>query len=275
VSYLLLTDVISALHCDATPNFSTTELSIKMPLSSHRFRTIYALIHSHVSLPTDVRSKEDGLLLLTALLNDIIYMQRCYPTDTVPSVGHTASISSSNAPLRNPYAPLSSLSERSRLNAALNAALDRWKEIFQPTTEKVILALFYFCKLQVTCPDIWELPRLAGYMTCLDSINNPSPPSRDGGRRIEIPDEAIDFAWLVLDSCNMELETLGNKLAIWLPVILFHSALVIWQRLRFRSPADTKYGTLKILSMFKNEIAQLPWACCAKMQTTLGRLMNE
>jgi hypothetical protein len=275
MSYMFLADVISALHCDATPNFSTTELNIKMPSSSYQFRTIYSLIHSHGPLPEDVRSREDSLLLLTALLNDIIYVQRSYPIDSLVSASHDGTTSSSkDVPLRNPYAPLSSVSERSRLNDALDTALDRWKEHFQQAAWRDIFTLYYFCKLQLTCPDICDLPSLAGYMTSRDSIPQ-SATSRRNGRRLEIPDEAMDLAWLVLDNCNFQSETFGRNLAIWLPVVLFQSALVIWQRLRFRSPTDIKHGTLKILGLFKNEIAQLPWACCLEMVITLDRLMKE
>jgi hypothetical protein len=196
MSYMFLIDVISAVHCDATPSFSTTELNIKMPSSSYQFRTIYALIHSNDPLPENVRSREDGLLLLMALLNDTIYMQRCYPMNNFVSMSHAGSTSRSDVPLRNPYAPLSSVSERSRLNAELHTALDRWKEHFRQAAGKDILALYYFCKLQLTCPDIRELPSLAGYMTSRDSITQ-SPISKRDGRRLEIPDKAMDFAWLV------------------------------------------------------------------------------
>lgn len=274
MGYMLLTDVISALHCHTTPNFSSIELNIQMPSSSYQFRSIYALIHNHYPLPEDVRSREDGLLLLTALLSDIIYIQRCHPMNNFTSIGHDGLTSSSNVPLQNPYAPLSSISEYSRLTAALHNGLDRWKKHFQQSVGEDILALYYFCKLQLTCPDICELPSLAGYMASLDSITKSAKYTHDR-KKLEIPDEAMDLAWLVLDNCNIQSEPLGKKLAIWLPVILFQSALVIWQRLRFRSPTDIKYGTLKILSMFKNEISQLPWGCCLEMEATLNRLMKE
>lgn len=271
---MFLTDVISAITCDTTPNFSTTELNIKMPSSNYQFSAIYALIHSHDPLPEASRSREDGLLLLIALLNDTIYMQRCYPVNSLVSPSYVGSRPKSDKSLRNPYAPLSSVSERSRLNTELNNALDKWKEHFQQTVGKDILTLYYFCKLQLTCTNIWELPNLAGYMTSCGSSTQAATSKRDG-RRFEIPDEAMDLAWLVLDNCSIQTETFGHKLSIWLPVVLFHSALVIWQRLRFRAPTDMKYGTLKILSMFKNEIVQLPWACCLEMGITLNRLMKE
>jgi hypothetical protein len=100
--------------------------------------------------------------------------------------------------------------------------------------------------------------------------------SREGNPyRPNVPDKAMNLAWLILDNCNMQTEHPERKMAIWFPVVLFSSALVIWQRLRFRSPTDMKYGTLKMLGMFKTEIAQLPWDCCVEMESTLDRLMKE
>lgn len=273
MSYIFLTDIIHAIHCGTPPTYSTTELNIKMPSSNHQFRTIYALLHSQGPLPKDVRSREDGLLLLTALLCDTIYIQRCYlPLTPMDSARQGPQ---DDLPLCNPYAPLSSQSEHFRLDASLHAALGRWKQHFQPHVGKDILALYQFCELQLACPNIWELPHLAGYMATAPTTELIRMRAEGRQHQPGISDEAMNLAWLVLDNCNMETESPQRKMAIWFPAVLFSSALVIWQRLRFRSPTDMKYGTLKMLGMFKSEIAQLPWDCCVEMQNTLDRLMKE
>lgn len=276
--YMFLTDVIHAVHCGATPIYSTRELCIKMPSSNYSFRTLYnALTHGYSALPQDVRSREDSLLLLTALLNDIIFVQRTYYTAGTFRE-HYVDLNGfsryGDAEQHNPHAPLSSRSELSRLSVDLHAALDRWENHFQKQIQKDLLALFYFTKLCLTCPEIWDLPVFARYGTTSDP--NIRQPQFNPERRLpDIPDKAMDLAWLVLDKCDIGTEPPERKLAVWLPVILFISALVIWQRLRFRSPTDFRYGTLKVLSMFKGEIMQLPWPCCAEMSSTLDRLMNE
>jgi hypothetical protein len=157
------------------------------------------------------------------------------------------------------------------MSAQIRAALERWIEHFGQVAEKDILALYHFSHLCLVCPDIAELSSLAGYDPGLQFT--PIPPQKL--KQSQMSDKALDLAWLVLDSCDIQSEPTPRRLSIWLPMVLFLSALVIWQRLRHRPSNDFKYGTLKVLSMFKNEILQLPWPCCPSMAITLDRLMKE
>ena len=93
--------------------------------------------------------------------------------------------------------------------------------------------------------------------------------------RVEISDEALNYAWLVLDSINIRKTPPENSQSAWIPTVLFYSGLVVWQRLRRRTAADFKYGTLKVLEMFKKELEQLPWDCCREMTYTLDCLMKS
>ncbi|KIW58069.1 hypothetical protein PV05_02619 [Exophiala xenobiotica] len=262
ISFMLLTDIMQAVHCGLTPNYSTSELFIKMPSSNHQFRTIYNSLTHGYTVPPDVKSREDALLILTALLGDIIYMQRCHLSIPLQSDHHSLA-------LRNPYTPLSSTSETSRLTADMMAALARWEQHFQQQGDNDIRALYYFTKVQLMCPGIWELPRLARYGA--DSPSSEPPSTKD----FEIPDKAIDLAWLVFDNCDKASKVPERKVAIWLPIVLFMSSLVIWKKLHSQHPTDLKHGTLRVLGMFKDEIAKLPWPCCAEMTNTLDRLMKN
>lgn len=260
---MLLTDIMHAVHCNAVPNWSTSELFIRMPSTNHEFRTVYNSLAHNYALPQDVKSSEDSLVLLTALLSDIIYMQRCQPS--VPLLSDR-----DGDQLRNPYAPLSSKSEFGRLGSDMTAALSRWENHFQDKVGSNILALCYFTKLYLVCPALLELPSIAGYGE-VSGFNQKQIKSK----QIEIPDEAMDLAWLVLDQCDKSSKSIKQHLSIWLPNVLFMSALVVWQRLRSQAATDLKFGTLKVLSMFKNEIDRLPWPCCAEMTKTLDRLMQN
>lgn len=250
---------------------------MKMPSSNHQFRTLYNSLTHGYSLPHDVRSREDGLLLLTMLLSDIIYIQRCHFSISTPSEPHGGVADRSPSDhmlLRNPFAPLSSQSEYSRLSADLLAALSRWEQHFQRHVGSDILAFYYFVKLQLICPELGSLPRLAGYgrgSTVGGSQSNPSKHAE----QIDIPDKAMDLAWLVLDHCDGNSQNPQRRLALWLPVILFLSALVVWRKLHSQSFTDPKYGSLKVLGMYKDEIAKLPWPCCKEMTNTLDRLMKR
>lgn len=251
---------MQALHCGQTPNYLTNELFIRMPSSTYQFKTIYnSLVHGY-TIPRDVTTQEDALLLLTALLSDTIYTQRCFLSLIFRSQKNT---SKKLPPLHNPYAPLSADSEYSRVRHRLMAALDRWEQHFEQYVGDDIRALFHFTKIQLLCPHIFLLPKMAGY-SATGNLCNPG--------MIEIPDKAIDLVWLVLDSCEKAFDSPRQKSAIWLPIVLFMSSLVLWNKISYQPEPGHKYGTLRALKTFRSEIVRLPWPCCAEMSTTLSRL---
>lgn len=260
---MLLTDVMHAIHCGTVLNYSVSELLIRMPSTNRSFRTIYNLLAHGKALPQDVKTPEDSLLLLTALLSDIIYMQRCHISPLPLSTPN-------DNLLRNPYAPLSVQSECWRLKIDMMSALSQWEKHFRDKVGNDILALHCFAKLHLACPALWRLPRMAGY----GGSASVSPEAVES-QQMEISDRALDLAWLVLDHCDRSSKPTKPNLSIWLPTILFMSSLVVWHRLRSRRDTDLKYGTLKVLSMFRNEIARLPWPCCLDMTSTLDRLIQN
>jgi hypothetical protein len=247
VSYLLLIDTTNALHFQTVPTFSTTELFIRMPNSNHHFRTVFNGMMHGLELPADVRSCEDALLLLVALLSDIIYMQHCH------QVLHREDTRA------NPFLPLTVQGECDRLTADMSAALSRWEHHFKQDVGKDILALSYFAHLRLACLG-------------LDELTHEVMSKSGTARSIDISDRALDLAWIILEHCHDLPES--DTMAIWLPIILFQSALVVWQRLRSPSAAR-KYGTLSVLKAFGNEIAKLPWSCCGEMAEILDRLIKS
>lgn len=262
---MFLIDTLQATHCGLAANFSARELFIKMPGSSHQFRTVYhSLLHGD-QIPQDVRSGEDALLLLTALLSDIVYAQRCLQLTSF--AGNGLSMHTGLKP-RSPFTPLSAASEFSRLNEAMTAGLSRWERIFDSHVSNDILALQCFCKLQLICPDTWKLPQMAGYGETQSNSQGlrPSEP-------FQVSDKAAALAWQVLDRCHKIPP--GGKLSVWLPVIVFLCALVVWQRLRTQPDPASHYGTLRVLGLFSKEIAEYHWPCSVEMIRTLDRLMES
>ena len=283
MTYMLLNDVIHAIQLGAPPMYSTSELFIKMPSSNYHFRPIYkSLVRGSPQLPKDLQTREDALLLLVALLIDILYLQRCNPSTYSAPAYRDPVVDESGiadeAPLRNPYAPLSLQSELSRLSSGIQDALNRWEQHF--LLEQVghdIYALYYFCTLHLLCTNLWDLRRLADYVAKTTTPSNGSIDSTNvvHARQLNIPDKALDFAWLVFENCDVTSERPERKMAVWLPAILYISALVVWQKVRERSSTDTRYGTLRTLNMFKHELEQLPWPCCSEMTLTLDNLMRR
>ncbi|KIV92373.1 hypothetical protein PV10_03678 [Exophiala mesophila] len=287
ISYMILVDTLHAAYFGLAPNLSTSELFIRMPWSNHQFRTVYnCLVHGHET-PSDMRRPEDALLLLTAILNDTIHVNCSFLSLQFPDVtsgqninGHIQEsinpspnrhVLTSNKKLRNPWAPLTAGSEFCRLRVDLLAALSRWEDHFQDHIGSDILALGYFTRLQLHCPEMWELPYVAGYGRTAATTRGPTRPAT----KIEVPDKAMDLSWQVLYHCDKASKSSIGAMAIWLPIVVFLSALVVWQKLRSQRPGDIRYGTLKVLTMFQNELAKLPWACCSEMIKLLDRLMNQ
>jgi hypothetical protein len=276
MSYLFLVDVVRAIHFGATSNFTTRELFIRMPGSPYSFHTVYRCLTSGPgSLPSDLKSHADSILLLSAILSDAIYVYWSLSASTAGMQigGHFEGYFPGSLAIRpNFNTPLSARSELIRLTFTLNAALDRWESHFGEMTDKSTSAFFYFCKLFLACPEIRILPTLTNYLPTRTKVTE-SPIVEDDGK-IVISEEALNFAWRVLDNINLDSNPSTNNLSIWIPVILFYSALVVWQHLRKPTAPGFQYGTLKALGLFKKELQCLPWQCCEEMVRTLDELMK-
>lgn len=275
VTYLVLIDTLQAVHFNRASNYSTSELFIKMPCSDHPFRTVYnSLIHGY-ALPSDVKSDEDALLLLIAILNDIVYMLQCHLSMPYPpsyQESNTSGLAESQiGPLRNPWAPLSLQSEFCRLGADLLAALSRWHVHFKDQVRNDILALYHFTELQLLCPDLGALYHVSGYAIQPDFASTEA----NNTKKLDISDKALDLAWLILEHSDISSEPAQERLSVWLPIILFSSALVVWHKLQSTSSKSRRYGTVSVLITFKNLIVNLPWPCCKPMVATLDRLMKR
>lgn len=256
------------------------ELFIKMTSTDHPFRTIYtSLIHGY-ALPSDVQSVEDALLLLTAILNDILYMQQFHLAIPYPPSNQeqdTYSLCGSpdlSLRLRNPWPALSLQTEFCRLSADMSAALSRWHQLFKHLVREDtgILALYYFAKLQLLYPDMGILFHMAGYDTRSVFVGDPSRVSIN----LDISDSALDLAWLILESAGGPSSSPQKRIAIWLPIVLFSSALVVWHKIQCCPDVNSrKYGTVSVLTAFRHEIASLPWQCCRAMTQTIDNLMGR
>ena len=231
--------------------------------SKQSFRVVYnSLVHGF-SLQDQISTSEDALLLLIALLNDLIYAQRS--NRMLANDWHCSPelVDNHGPDLRNPYLPLSVTGEHSRLLEAYDAALTRWCTQFGNLVEPSITVLYHFARLALGCPELCSLSRLAGYRTV--------PISNDTQRAITITDMAVDAAWQILDQGDTCIRSTKDRLAIWLPLSLFMSALVVWKQI---CSSGSRGGSLKILEPFRTRLASLPWPCCTEMVCTLDRLTS-
>lgn len=268
MAYLFLIDVVRTIHCGHVACISTKELAMRMPSSSYKFHQLYSIILSGArALPSDLKSTEDGLLLLVGICADILSIEHTFSNTTVCS-------EALDVVCPNPYAPLSSASEVLRIRSTLSSALTRWYEHFQHTTSKDVLLIYYFGRLLLAFPDVLALPYLARYAPSIQQ--KPGVASRISAAKVEVSEEAMRFAWLILNDSNARTAVAGTTFSVWLPVVLFYSALTIWYQLRSQpSFPKVKTGTLRILNFFKDELKCLPWPCCLQMCHTLDGLLAE
>lgn len=271
-----MVDVLCAVHFQSLPNLSTTELFVGLPLSRHQFQDVYwQLLNGFEPLPSNINGREDALLLLVALLCDIIYIQHNELTDrmrSTPGVNGPDFFPSRGPPV-NPYAPLSRTRERERQQKSLLNALDRWHQHFAAVVDKNVLALFFFCQLVLSCPDLMLLPRLAKYpISAISGMPLENRASVSGARQVSVSEDAVKYAWKAVDHVDVSQKSFETQLPIWLPLTLFLSALVVWQSLRTDTPLGRQYGSLKVLRTFIHELNQLPWDCCRVMASVLGQL---
>ena len=269
-----LTDILYALHIDLGVNsFSARELWTKMPSSPHQFQDIYQILVSgneiQLPLPADLTAADDAVLLLIAIMSDLLYLKRSLPS--VITLPRARQALNERFP-SNPFIPFAPQTELNRLRSILNSALDNWALQFQSLVAPDILALYHYSRLHLACSDVLDLPRLAGYKPV-------SGTTTITHRNINISDRAVRMAWLVLDSAaerSKEMSASSESLcSIWLPICVFHAALVVWahQSLNSAQQEEERRSSKMLLLAFKVELESMTWPCCPEMAATLERLM--
>ncbi|KAL6791516.1 hypothetical protein GGI42DRAFT_346693 [Trichoderma sp. SZMC 28013] len=245
--------------------------------SNYSFRTVYDGLFTSGALPEEVHSPEDGLLLLTAILSDTLFLQRNLASITVSE--NSSSHRHAEMPLNpNPYSALSPDGEYHRQKLALLYALDRWQEHFGEPMSSNILAYYFFCRVCLFYPHLGRLAECAGYTPQIKRamrLRTEDNIERRSYKDLPITEEALDAAWRVLDHVNVR--TQKDKCSIWLPIVVFYSALTVWHSMVHSGAEATgrQYTSLKILSSFCRELDEMPWSCCREMSATLARIMQE
>ena len=240
-----------------------------MPSTSHTFDSLYTMLLNQTErMPAEAKSPETALFLLIALVSDHLFVKRMIG---LVSTRHHAKIDDQSddnvaPPSINPFPPLSPAVESARIETNILRALDAWYEEFHTICPRTHLAMYYYLRLSISCPELQKLPEIAGYGT---------PAHREFSRltrTVIISDESLRLAWLVLDHVDLRNADMESRTAIWTPIILFHAALVVWRRIKATS--SQTIGSLKMLQPFISELEHVPWPCSWEMSGTLRRLAS-
>ena len=233
---------------DKPLNFSTQEINISMIKSPYKLQTLRTILLRGDTLPPEVQGREDALLLLLALFTDAMYLQR------------SLSRWSGNPDPINPFVPLSPHTEHQRMLSILSVASENWAQSF-PLIGSDVMVLYRYCQLYLIFPEITGLPARIGYP---ETIKATRPD-------VQIPETVTKCAWQILDTAAASPSKRAMTSPLWLPVVVFHAALVIWADI---ANCTSVYAPSKrVLVPFILELQGMAWPCCGKMASTLETLM--
>ena len=273
---LWLADIIQALHLDLSLNFSSGEVWTQMTSSAHEFSNTYcSLLQEPIAttracpIYADATSEEDAVLLLMAILSDSINLHR--------SLGRVVDLDDQTNKTdysRNPFVPLSPYTELKRMREMLVAGLQRWYKQFEGLVSPSTMALYHYSISYLSCNSLRLLPRIAGYP--LFGIDTSHTDSVSSLMQVKISDESVGRAWMILDSSALRSKASEALCPIWLPVIVFHAALIVWANISRKVLQKQGHrGSIRSLLVFKVEVESMPWPCCQDMATTLERLISN
>ncbi|KAI0845334.1 hypothetical protein F5Y00DRAFT_246641 [Daldinia vernicosa] len=273
---LWLWDVLQAVHSNLSLNFSPDEISTNMPSSNIPFQDVYRnllqgpSVEGQTLLSTmGASSREQAILLLLAILSDSITLRR-----TLGSAANVINSVQITSYKHNPFVPLSAHTELERMQSRLSKALDQWYINFSGSMSPDVIAFFHYCRLYLSCPEISSLSRLAQY----DISSNQHQilaSAAAATNTIDISSQSLDHAWALLDVVAACQKSDGILCQAWMPIIVFHAALVVWAKVSFSTGGDRDtYGSRRVLLAFKMELETMHWPCCTKMAMTLQRLMS-
>ncbi|KAI0105869.1 hypothetical protein F4814DRAFT_429777 [Daldinia grandis] len=271
-----LWDVLQAVHSNMSLNFSPDEISTNMPSSNIPFQDIYRSLLQNSSAEvqtllstTGASSREQAILLLLAILSDSITLHR-----TLGSAANVINSVQMTSYKHNPFVPYSAHAELERMQNRLSKALDQWYISFSGSMSPDVIALFHYCRLYLSCPEIPSLSRLAQYGT--PSNQTPTQAGVTAATNtINISSQSLDHAWALLDVAATCPKSEGILCQAWMPIVVFHAALVVWAKVSFSTGGDRDtYGSRRVLLAFKMELETMQWPCCTKMAVTLQRLMS-
>lgn len=263
------------MHCDGILQFSSNEILSAISPSRKPFQEAYAELlesiddaHLRTSKSaTTNTSRELAVLLLLATLSDTITLYR-----SLESSAENISIPDTRSHQHNPFVPFTAYAELEQMRIQLNLALDRWHSIYLPHLTPEILALYQYCRLFLSHPSLLHMKRIAS-----DRIANPKQPFSMATLQDMLPsDFSISTAWSILEYAAKIPRKSRNCSVIWMPVVVFHAALIVWARIYVsQSSGDNEgaSGSALTLAVFKGELETMKWPCCADMASFIDRLI--
>lgn len=271
---LWLWDILHALHSNLPLTVSSNEISTTMPSSTLAFRDVYQSLlqlsgtdSERILSTMGNKSKEQAVLLLLAILSDSITIRR-----SLGNAANAVGAACAAVSRHDPFVPLSAHTELERMQRQLSQGLDRWYGNFRGSMTQDVMTLFHYCRLYLSCRAIPRLPSLAEY--ALPSPSQAMAPSTLTDMKIS--SQSLSYAWALLDASAGYPKAEYELCPAWMPIAVFHAALVVWANTSFSVGEDgNRHESKRVLLAFRVELEAMHWPCCVDMAETLRRLMSS
>jgi hypothetical protein len=268
----MLADVLRSVHYGLPSTLSTFEsLSHPTPVNVAAL-SIYKATVIESQAPPQSLTKDASLLGLIAILADIhTFAHVFYILGTRPEGDEEQIVDLRTASLRvsTVHAPFTSSKESHLMSQRLDRALDLWASSYMDGSDKNTKVIFYLCKMYLAFPSMQMLPSLANYAPriLLDGTTNQTQQNFVHSE-LRNSQAALEYAWLILD--NIDQRDLVVTPA-WLPIAVFFASLLVWQCVLVQV-GNRRYGSRKVLLLFREELVRMCWPCCKVMAATLDAL---
>lgn len=265
-----MADVLRSIHYGIPSTLAIPELTSQPTSLNTDFNEIYTAVVFESRAPSTSLSIDGAVLALVAILNDIhVLAMAFHPLGR--EARRTQEKDHDNPYFFNPHLPLSPANESREAARTLNQALDFWSHSYVSQASKDIKALFYFCRMYLSLPSLQLLPIMAGYPPRSQLLKNIPPREiQTLDSELEENSDGLTNAWLILEN----VESTGAMTCLWHPIVVFYASLVVWRKIGLQAASGSR-GSLRVLHLFKAELEQMRWPCCATMSQVLEKLMDS
>jgi len=157
---------------------------------------------------------------------------------------------------------------------SIQRTLRRWKAEYMDQASPELKAFYHFCEMYLLFKNLESLPDVAGYRRKqkksrkdLQGLTHTTATTSDDENERT---QASHHAWLLLEHISAR----STPAAVWLPVILYMAALVVWYDICSRQ-GSRSHGSMMVLHLFVKELRGMHWPCCLDMATNLEQLASQ
>ena len=265
VAYFLMLDLLRSIHFGQPSTLCSSDsliaFSLEKPTGS-----------SSISQGATNEHPNEALHHLLAVLGQIHTLSMVI----TPLFAAPAQYAEAETPNKTPPSvPFSPSSELTRMRIAIDKYLEIWRETYLGHVESDLGALYYFCKLYRSLPQLQDLVDFSGYAPRVRAQSAWDQPRKIDGVIAELTKNkaSVQYAWKVLD--NVSGMSRPSPWSIWVPMVLFYSGLVVWASIAIEAGAQSSTTSFRVLELFQTQLTSLHLPCCREMCSVIDRLKSR